>query len=252
MDTITIILIALATNKIFMNTDEIIDDLYKDLKRFMQDRFSDKPEAKLMLEKYEEDAQIWKEPLKKILIETNIGEDEEIINKAKKLLTMLPDFFWKLPYIKKLAKQPVSKTFNLNNIKILLTEGFTDKELRRLCYYESHFRPVHEKLATEMGKDRIIDKLIEYAERKGLIGYLLAWAKEHNVVQYESYKPYYKTADSMVSSGHEKPDKDLLTSTDSQATGQGKYNIQVTGNIQGFVQGDYAKVDIKIESNDKN
>lgn len=88
-------------------------------------------------------------------------------------------------------KQSSGQTFNVKNIRTLLIEGFTDLELRRLCYDESDFRPAYEQLAQGMGKDIIIDKLIEYAERKELMKTLLAMVKEHNPAKYEKYQPYH-------------------------------------------------------------
>jgi hypothetical protein len=77
--------------------------------------------------------------------------------------------------------------FNLTNIRTLLTDGFTDIELRQLCFDEPKFRPVYEQLSDEMGKDRIIHKLIEYAERHELIGTLLDFLKQRNPAKYEKH-----------------------------------------------------------------
>jgi hypothetical protein len=87
-------------------------------------------------------------------------------------------------------KQSNTQRFYLKKIRTLLTDGFNDEELRRLCYDEPDFRPVYEQLAQGMGKDRIIDKLIEYAEQRELIETLLALAKERNPIKYEKYRPY--------------------------------------------------------------
>lgn len=86
-----------------------------------------------------------------------------------------------------------SISYNLKNIRALLTEGFTDEELRRLCYDEPAFRPVYDQLAQETGKMKIIDHLLEYAERKLKLDHLLTLVKEHNPTRYEKYKPYYAT-----------------------------------------------------------
>ena len=77
------------------------------------------------------------------------------------------------------------------NIRALLTEGFTDKELRRFCYDVSEFKPVYNQLAENTGKAEIIDRLIEFAEQKLLVELLLAQAKEHNPGRYEQHQPYY-------------------------------------------------------------
>lgn len=83
--------------------------------------------------------------------------------------------------------------YNLNNIRTLLTEGFTVDELRRLCYDRPDFRPIFEELASESGKAKVIDRLIEHADRKLQIDNLLAWAKEHNPARYEKHRPYWAT-----------------------------------------------------------
>jgi hypothetical protein len=75
----------------------------------------------------------------------------------------------------------------------LLTEGFTDEELRRLCYDVLDFRPVYDQLAQDTGKAKIIDRLIEHADRKLQMETLLTWAKKRNPTRYEKHQPYYDT-----------------------------------------------------------
>lgn len=84
----------------------------------------------------------------------------------------------------------MSKRYNLKNIRTLLTEGFADEELLRLCYDLPDFRPVYDQLAQNTGKVGIIDRLIEYADRKLLIETLLTLAKEYNPARYEKHQPY--------------------------------------------------------------
>ena len=81
--------------------------------------------------------------------------------------------------------------YYIKNIRALLTEGFTDKELRRLCYDVSEFKPVHNQLAENTGKAEIIDRLIEFAEQKLQVETLLAQAKERNPGRYQQHQPYY-------------------------------------------------------------
>lgn len=117
-------------------------------------------------------------------------------------ITVLQDFPWEPPHLGDSEKQPTARSFNLKNIRTLLTDGFTDEELRRLCFDELYFRPVYEQLAQGIGKDSLIDKLIEYAERKELIGTLLAVAKERNPSKYKRHQPYHAvSADPTISSG---------------------------------------------------
>ena len=104
-----------------------------------------------------------------------------------------------------------ARNFSLRNIRALLTEGFTDADLRRLCYDEPAFRPVYEQLAQDMGKDRIIDKLIEYAEQQKLIEILLAIAQKDNPAQYEDHQPYVLTGDFPISpNDHQRATRRLI------------------------------------------
>lgn len=45
--------------------------------------------------------------------------------------------------------------YNLTNIRDLLTNGFTDAELRALCFDLPGFRPVYDQLAQNTGKKGI-------------------------------------------------------------------------------------------------
>lgn len=80
--------------------------------------------------------------------------------------------------------------YHLNNIRTLLTEGFTDSELRRFCYDHPDFRPVYDELSGVTGKNAIIDVLLEYANRKELLEPLLEWAQKKAAAKYDKFKPY--------------------------------------------------------------
>ncbi len=95
----------------------------------------------------------------------------------------------------------MTKRYNLKNIRTLLTEGFDDEELRRLCYDEDQFRPVYDKLAQDSGKAKIIDLLIKYSEQKLLIDVLLDKAKQHNPARYKKHQPYDIITTATTSSG---------------------------------------------------
>lgn len=86
----------------------------------------------------------------------------------------------------------MSTRYNLKNIRTLLTEGFTDEELRRLCYDIPEFRPVYDQLAQLTGKAVIIDRLLEHADRQLQLENLLVLAKEGNPVRYAKHQPYYQ------------------------------------------------------------
>lgn len=89
----------------------------------------------------------------------------------------------------------MTKKYNLTNIRALLNGGFTDEELRRICYDIPEFRPVYDELAQETGKAKIIDRLIEYADRKLQMDILLTLAKKLNPARYDEHQPYYMSND---------------------------------------------------------
>lgn len=86
----------------------------------------------------------------------------------------------------------MSKQYELKEIRILLTEGFTAEELRRLCYDIPDFRCVYDQLAQNTGKAEIIVRLLEFANQKLKIDQILNWAKEHNPSKYEEYQSKYE------------------------------------------------------------
>ncbi|MCL4299500.1 MAG: hypothetical protein KJ077_27440 [Anaerolineae bacterium] len=95
-------------------------------------------------------------------------------------------------HVEPVMLQPLS-LFRTDNIRVLLTEGFSDVELR-LCYAD--FRPVHDHLPPNTGRPEIVDRLIQYAEQEGQIGILLDRAKKHNPDTYEKHQPYYSASTS--------------------------------------------------------
>lgn len=78
-------------------------------------------------------------------------------------------------------------TYKLRNIRKLLTTAFTDEELRQLCYDEPKFRPVYEQFSAGMSKDQIVHRLLEYCERKGLLGDLLEIIEEEVPAAYNNF-----------------------------------------------------------------
>lgn len=84
-----------------------------------------------------------------------------------------------------------SGNVNFKKVFKLLSKGFGEAELRRICYYETAFKPVREQLSTKTGLDEVVDTLIDYADQRDLIGVLLNWAKEENITKYQKYYPYY-------------------------------------------------------------
>lgn len=78
-------------------------------------------------------------------------------------------------------------TYNIRQIRKLLTAAFSDAELRQICYDEPYFRPVYEQFSDGMGKDQVVQRVIEYAERKNLLGDLLAIVEEEAPAQYREF-----------------------------------------------------------------
>lgn len=98
--------------------------------------------------------------------------------------------------------------YNVENIYALLTEGFTDEELRCLCYDTPDFHHVYNQLGPHTASQgQVIQLLIEHANRKLQVETLLALAKEHNPDQYEKHQPYVDVMANSPTSrvGPEKP-----------------------------------------------
>jgi len=85
--------------------------------------------------------------------------------------------------------QPITN-YQLANIRELLTQGFSDTELRNFCFDRPEFREVYEQLAEQTGKEEIISLLLEHADQNLLFDLLLAWAKERNPTRYKRHQPY--------------------------------------------------------------
>lgn len=105
--------------------------------------------------------------------------------------------------------------FNLQNIRALLTEGFTDEELRRLCYDVPDFRHVYDQLARNTGKSEIIDRLIEHADRRLQVEILLTLVEKSNPARFEKHKPYtevslFPSTFSMSEIPHNLPNPDYI------------------------------------------
>jgi len=83
-----------------------------------------------------------------------------------------------------------SPKYNFKNIRTLLHEVFTDTELRRMCLDIDALRPVYDSLARGMGKDEIVDRIIERARHKGGFDSIIELAKQENHSAWEMYQPY--------------------------------------------------------------
>lgn len=121
--------------------------------------------------------------------------------------------------------------YNFENIRALLMNGFTDQELRRLCYDTPLFRPVYDQLARNTGKAEIIDLLIEYAEKKMLLDTLLKEIQERNPARFGAHQPYYdsiskeQTAQIQLILESEKASHYPMTTTNQPQSAQTDYPV---------------------------
>lgn len=97
--------------------------------------------------------------------------------------------------------------YNLNNIRTLLSKGFTIQDLRDLCFYEEDFKPLHEQLPeADTKKQEVIRIILEYAQRMGVIDTLLTWTEKENLAQYKKQGPYTISLPSNEPTGPENGD----------------------------------------------
>jgi hypothetical protein len=81
--------------------------------------------------------------------------------------------------------QSVPLHYNLDSIQMLLTEAFTNKQLRRLCVDVPDFAVVREKLGSRTPKARIVQLLVEYAVQNSKVEALLSLAEKHAPAIYK-------------------------------------------------------------------
>lgn len=92
MDPLTLILTALgagATAGTKEVTSNALKDAYTGLKTLIQREFAGKSSAKLALTEYENDPETWAVPLKKILAQTQVDQDSEIIEAAQRVMAQV-------------------------------------------------------------------------------------------------------------------------------------------------------------------
>jgi hypothetical protein len=93
MDPVTLILAALAAGAASGAKDtaaEAIRDAYGALKRLVHRKLQGDAAQELVLEKHEEDPEVWKEPLKKALTDSGADQDKAILEQAQALLEQIP------------------------------------------------------------------------------------------------------------------------------------------------------------------
>lgn len=80
-------------------------------------------------------------------------------------------------------------SYNIRAIRKLLTAAFeTDEGLRQFCTDFPELRPVTERFSSGMGKDQMIQRLIEYSESKVLTMRLLELVQEDNPAAYAQFE----------------------------------------------------------------
>ena len=92
MDPITLILTALAAGVaagVQTIADKAIKDSYAGLKVLIKRKFASKPKVQVTLTEHESDPQTWEAPLKKVLMQENIDQDQEIIEAAQQLMQLV-------------------------------------------------------------------------------------------------------------------------------------------------------------------
>ena len=92
MDPITLILSALTTGVATATqtvAGDAIKDAYARLKSLLQQKFAGKQGAEVALKEHETDPTTWETPLKKALAQAQVDQDQEIVEAAKKVMTLV-------------------------------------------------------------------------------------------------------------------------------------------------------------------
>jgi len=84
--------------------------------------------------------------------------------------------------------------YHLNNIRKLLTTGFTAEELKAFCFDQPELRPVYNRLTAGTGKSDVVQHLLEHIDQQELFDLVLTWAKKQNPAKYRNYRPYRSTS----------------------------------------------------------
>lgn len=78
-------------------------------------------------------------------------------------------------------------SYNIATIRNLLRDAFTPKDLRRFCEDRSLFAPMLSRFPSDLVLEDMIDVVIEYCQKQGLLAELLEAIKIFNPRQYEKY-----------------------------------------------------------------
>lgn len=85
------------------------------------------------------------------------------------------------------SQPSVPTEYDIGQIHSLLLAAFTPEELRRFCRDRPRFRPILDKFGPGQGKDDMVDRVIDYAESKGLLSELVAEIKKENPCQFDRF-----------------------------------------------------------------
>lgn len=88
----------------------------------------------------------------------------------------------------------MAKQYNSFNILKLLVEGFTDRELRHLIRNLEGFQSLYSQFAERASTAELAYQIIEYAQQKDRLDFLLNWTQENYPSRYTRYQPYYDDA----------------------------------------------------------
>ena len=92
MDPVTLVVTALTSGatiggQAVINT--AFEQAYESVKTLVQQKLAGKPRAETLLADFEDDPETYEKPLRKVLIQECIDQDEAIIEKAQKLMELI-------------------------------------------------------------------------------------------------------------------------------------------------------------------
>lgn len=83
-----------------------------------------------------------------------------------------------------------ARQYIYKNIRNLLTTGFSEEELRLLCYDEPEFKIIYDNWPRGTPKVTFVQELIDHADRRLQLDALLKRAQERNPARYQEHGPY--------------------------------------------------------------
>jgi len=122
-------------------------------------------------------------------VSIEIEDIETEIKKLEQELASLPSKRTE-PQQQQVQAPPSDFQYNFSNIRALLTQGFSEAELRRLVQDEPDFQAIRPEIADSAGKANVAHQLLDFANRQMKMESLLNWAKSQNPARYERHQPY--------------------------------------------------------------